>query len=300
MIRVNKFYYFVLIIIGFLFVERFCHYQTEGFQRAKIHSSLTPDPKWQTPALTFAKLQNIQKILAQPFYFLGSGGQCYAFVSEDDQYVIKFFKHHHMRKQKFYDHFPLPTFLDVKRKEMALQRTRELEKVFSSFKIAHDRFKKQTGLIYLHLNKSDLFHQKMIIVDKIGIRHFLDIDQMEFALQRKATLALPKIHALIQQQQIDEAKKCLNSCLHLIVERCKAGIADHDPVMKRNFGFIDDQAIEIDLGSFGEDDFLKVARNFKRELFFETIKLRKWIKKHSPQLASFLENQIADLLKNDS
>lgn len=291
--------YFLLGVALFLLVERFCHMKTEGFQCIKIRSDLTYNEKWEIPPLKEAELEQMRAILSQPFYFLGSGAQCYAFVSKDNQYVIKLFKHHHMRPRRFYDNIPLPSFLSAKRDQLKRQRIEELERVFSSFKISYDRFKERTGLIYIHLNKTDLFHQKMTIFDKIGAIHHLDIDSMEFSIQKKAELALPKIARLIKNQEIESAKRCLNSYLSLIKERCMAGIFDHDPVMHRNFGFIDEQAIEIDLGSFTSDEFFSTPSYYKRELYFETLKLQRWVKKRDPQLALFLDERIHNLMQDN-
>ena len=55
---------------------------------------------------------------------------------------------------------------------------------FDSYKIAYENLKDETGLIYLHLNKTDFLKQKMIIIDKIGIYHEIDLDSMEFLIQK--------------------------------------------------------------------------------------------------------------------
>jgi len=95
------------------------------------------------------------------------------------------------------------------------------------------------------------------------------------------------------------AKTCLESLLDLIFARCQTGVLDRDPIMKRNFGFIGEKAIEIDLGSFSLDAFLKSPRASKRTLFFETMKLRRWIKKNHPELYSFLEEKIQEKLSQN-
>src|SRR5271166_494426 len=123
-------------LLLFLSVERFCHRQTEGFRLQKIASQLPYRADWATPPASKA----IQTLLSQPYRFLGSGGQCYAFVSQDGTAVIKFFKHHHMRPSRL---------LLPKQKQ---QRKERLENLFSSFKIANDLLKEETALLFLHLN----------------------------------------------------------------------------------------------------------------------------------------------------
>ncbi|MCI0382109.1 MAG: hypothetical protein L0207_03540 [Chlamydiae bacterium] len=285
-----------LFIFAFIAVERFCHFQTKGFQIHKIQSSLNVSPSWEVEK---ENLPELQTILDQPFYFLGKGGQCYSFVSADKTWVIKFFKHHHMRPKSWLKFIPLPFFLEPIRQKIIRQKEKRLHGTFQSFKIANDFLKEQTGLCFLHLNKTpNLFNKPLKIVDRIGIAHFIDLDQTEFALQKKVSLAYPTIKKLVRAGEVDRAKRCLHSLLELISFRSKIGIRNRDPTIKSNFGFIDEKAIEIDLGSFERDEFMKRPVIYKRELLFETIRLKKWIRSHAPELTSFLNQSISDLLSS--
>lgn len=290
-----------LFLLCFIFysVERFCHKQTEGFRTHKIASDLAFDPKWSIPSLTDNQLIDLKTELDQPYYFLGSGGQCYAFISEDKEYVIKFFKHHHMRPNHWADHLPAPAFLKPLQKKFLDFRLNLLDRIFSSFKLAYDHLKEETALVYLHLNKTDLFHQKLIIYDKLGIDHQIDLDKTTFALQKKASLAFPTLKMLYQNKNLEQAKRCINSLVDLIIIRSKRGIFDQDPHLKRNFAFIEDKAIEIDLGSFSFNPYLKRPNYWKKEIFFETIQLKKWTKKHCPDLFPFVESLILEKISEE-
>lgn len=285
----------LLFIIGFICAERFCHNITEGFRPHKILSSLPFNPDYATEPAS----DEIRQQLAQPFYFLSSGGQCYAFISQDKQTILKLFKHHHMRPESYLNRLYLPSFLQLLRAKIIQERTERLHSIFSSFKLANDRFKERTGLLYLHLNKTDDLQQPVTLVDNIGISHTFDLDQLEFALQKKAVLAYPQIHHYMKTDRPEAAKACLSSLVELIVERSKAGIADRDPILKRNFGFIGETAIEIDLGSFYEDPLLAKPVAYKRELFFECIKLKNWVQKRYPELSLFLEETVRNKVEKD-
>ncbi|HSX11968.1 MAG TPA: hypothetical protein VLF61_00565 [Rhabdochlamydiaceae bacterium] len=284
-----------LFVVGFICIERFCHNITEGFRPHKILSTLPFNPDYATEPAT----EEVKKLLAQPFYFLSSGGQCYAFISQDQKTILKVFKHHHMRPESILNHVPLPSFLEPLRTKIVQERIERLHSIFSSFKLAHDRFKERTGLLYLHLNKTDDLQQTLTLVDSIGIAHTFDVDQLEFALQKKAILAYPKIHQCMKTGDRETAKACLKSLVELIVERSRAGLADRDPIVKRNFGFIDETAVEIDLGSFYEDALLTKPVAYKRELFFECIKLKSWVKKRYPELYPFLEETVRHEIEKD-
>lgn len=288
-----------LLVLVFISIERFCHKQTEGFRIHKISSDLACDPKWDTAPLTEGQLLDLKRQLSQPFYFLASGGQCYAFISADNAYVIKFFKHHHMRPHHWVDNLPAPSFLKPLQKKFSSFRLNLLNRVFTSCKLAYDHLKEETALIYLHLNKTDHFHQKILIHDKLGIAHQVDLDGITFAFQHRASLACPTLKALYRDHNFTQAKQCIGSLIDLIILRSKCGIFDQDPHLKRNFAFIEDKAIEIDLGSFSYNPFLKRTNCWKKELFFETIQLKKWIKKNCPELSPFVESLILEKISEE-
>lgn len=287
---------FVLFVIGFIAIERFCHIQTEGFQLGKITSDEGYHAEWDTGPATVS----LDPALSQTYTFLGSGGQCYAFVSADKRYVIKFFKQHHMRKLPWLEKMPLPSFLNQCRMKILADRgKRSMDRIFSSYKIAYEELKDETALIYLHLNKTDHFHKTLTIVDKLGIAHKIDLDKTEFALQHYADPSYGHLKKLIKARQIEEAKECLDSLFTLIVTRAQKGIADLDPVIKKNFGFIGNRAVEIDLGSFAWDEFEKRPSVYKKGLFYETQRLKKWLAKRSPELVDYFNAQLYETLSSD-
>ncbi|MGE5196844.1 MAG: hypothetical protein ACM3JI_05900 [Anaerolineae bacterium] len=281
------------------FVERFCHHETAGFRLSKIQSDLAFDPRWEVH-LNEEEKQQVQTILDQPFYFLGSGGQCYAFLSQDGSFVLKFFKHQHMRQHSLLNRIALVGFFERLRQQIVNARKKRLEYIFGSCKMAYECLKEETGLIAIHLNKTSYLKKQLTLLDKLGIAHQVRIDEVEFVLQRKADLVYTTLSRLMESNNISSAKNCLDSLLELIVKRCKNGVADRDPIIKRNFGFIGEQAIEIDLGSFIEDPFLKKPYAYKKDLFYQTIKLRHWLKRHYPPLSSHLEEQLYRHLENSS
>lgn len=264
----------LLFVALFILTERFCHKQTEGFRLNKIASHLEPRVEWRAEAPSpFVKEQ-----LKQSYRFLGSGGQCYAFLSEDGKSVLKFFKHHHMR--------PLPFRIQ----EVA--RSARLESFFSSLKIAHDHLHEETGLLFLQLNPGNHFEKPLTLIDPIGNAHTVDLNQVTFALQKRAELFVPTLKKQLLEGNIEEFKQSVCSLLDLIVERTSKQVADCDPILKRNMGLLNGKALQIDLGSFTLDPGLKDPLSKKRTLFFETRKMRQLIKKRAPELLPFFDLQL--------
>src|SRR5258706_12163985 len=114
----NKIRFFSFFLVLALLVSLY-HALPEKF---RIHADKKAT-SWELSPLSAQEKENIDKILTEPFSFLGSGGQCYAFVSKDEKYVLKFFK------QKAN---PCP--------------------LFNSCKIAYETLKEETGMLALHLN----------------------------------------------------------------------------------------------------------------------------------------------------
>lgn len=282
----------LLILACFFMVERFCHRETQGFRLSKVRSTLTHDPRWETTSNP--PVESIKAPLSQPYYFLNSGGEAYAFVSEDGHYVLKLFKHHHMRPKSPLDFLIPPPFKNRWRN----RRIEKLETLFTSCKLAADLFREETALIYLHLNKTRDLNIKLKLFDPIGCRHKISLDALEFALQKRAAEAYPTLTALVAAGEIEGAKRRVESLITLIETRCNAGLADHD-ARKRNFGFVGSNAVEFDLGSFSYNRELKTSAGKKKVLMLESLRLRSWLKKNHPELVEVLDDAVSNKLRNN-
>src|SRR5579871_676580 len=77
----------------------FLCYKSFGFSIAKITSCFTYDETSKIKPLSdIERNYIIENIFPQRFYFLRSGRQYYTFISEDRQFILKFFKiHAHQR-----------------------------------------------------------------------------------------------------------------------------------------------------------------------------------------------------------
>jgi len=202
--------FFLKFFIGvglFIGVQQLIELKTRGFCLQRIQTDDLPyQQQWATPSLSSEEEQKIRTLLSQPYHLIGAGSECFAFMSEDGQTVIKFFKLDHARsvyfKKSFFAedrsacagsvsnplltrvilpapfHHWLQRFLGVR--EFRIQRT------FNSIKLAYDGLKQETGLLYIHLNPTNTFHQSLALYDGNGIRHEIDLDSTRFFLQRRA------------------------------------------------------------------------------------------------------------------
>jgi len=162
-------------------------------------------------------------ILNQKFYLKDQGGQSYVFISADEKYVLKFFKD-----------MPRPwiPFKNYQQKKLG-----KLIRTLKGYQLAFDKLKEETGLLYLHLSPTETA-LPTTLVDRISIEHPIDLSSVYFVLQKRAspisTFNLDQVSTLLQK-------------------RAACHIADHDPRLYDNLGWIDGQLVFIDPGRFVED-----------------------------------------------
>lgn len=280
--RIFKFLLFVALITG---VERFCHKQTRGFALSNIF----PD----TELVGEEELHpQARALLSQPFTFLESGLECYAFVGEDGETVLKLFKHHHLRQAYWLARVP---FLKNIGEKLVKEKAERLEKGFASCALAEKELKAETGMIYFHNRRTEKC--PVTLIDKLGICHVADVGGIPFLVQKKGTLLVPTLEKCMERGEIERAKECVRSLLTLIHERCKKGIADRDPTLCKNFGFVGTKAIVIDVGSFSYSPALQDEWKGKRELFDETLPLRCLLRKNFPALVDFFEQELERMIR---
>ncbi|MBI2743405.1 MAG: hypothetical protein HYX48_05755 [Chlamydiales bacterium] len=270
-------------------IERFCRWQTAGFRLDKLHSDFVFHP-----SLTASKEEaSFGSLLQQRFTFLGSGVQCYAFLGEDNETVLKVFKHYHnMPITGLVKTIPLPSALEKWRDSIRERRERRLNAIFSSCEIAGHEFKEETGVIGIHLEPTTSLKQKITLIDKLGITHEIDADTTAFVLQKRVEMLPEKIGPK------EEMQKRLKSLVELIAMRCKKGVLNLDLRIERNIGFIGDRAIEVDIGSYKKQEPKRSSHPYRKEVKRELSRLREWTEEHYPELLADVDHEIEAAIQN--
>ena len=259
-----------LFLIVFNFVEHFCHKKTDGFSTQRI--------QFDTPVL----LGDIRQIpeLNQLFHYLDCGNQCYAFVSEDEKYVLKFFKYAKAPIPRFLTRVPILNYFKPFRPHRFEKLLRKQERDFTSYQLAYNSFRKETGLIAVHLSPTYHDYPIITVTDKLHCAHTLDLNKTPFILQRKATPVYKQLRAWLAAGQTDQAKQGIASLLTLLKTRIEKNLQDDDVHFYSNFGFIGNEAIQLDPGHFTEG----ISNNPELEMKAITAPLTAWCEKHAPSL----------------
>ncbi|NGX39058.1 MAG: hypothetical protein KR126chlam1_00378 [Chlamydiae bacterium] len=285
----KKLFLSFLFCFAALCLYTFCRSQTDGFTIAKIRSS--PSFSFSCPPKQAEEFS--PKIFEQPFFYLGSGAQTFAFVSEDGKYVLKLFSHHKGRHPLQGIAFALPPPWKKRLEATVAKRERRLINNFNGYAIASEYFFDESGLLYLHLAKGNELQKTVTLYDKIGVVHKIDLDEVEFVLQKKADLIYPTLALWIAEESLEKSEQALTELVALLHTRGRRGIYDKDPDLETNFGFVDSVPIQFDTGRFKKSSALD-PRTSTEELIRITDRLCQWLDEKCPPLADHVRKTVGE------
>ena len=183
---------------------------TDDFRLSNISYQLPFEAPWQVPQLTSNERSQLSQILNQKFFYIGKGAQCYAFASEDDQYVLKFFKFKHLKPDLFIDLLPsIPPFKSFKQNCIE-RKKRKLIGVFEGYDLAYRENRHGSKLFYLHLVPTQTVHQKATVVDKLGLEKQINLDDVVFLVQSKGETLRTRLQRFLNEGQLQNAQEAIS------------------------------------------------------------------------------------------
>ena len=259
------------------------------FSLNNISSKHTYNMRWDMGNPSKEQEKILDQVSSQRFRYLGCSKKCYEFLSEDGLFVIKFFKQQQMKTQLFLNFFILPHELKLMREEIIARRTLERNRLFSSCQIAYERLPLQTNCIYLHLNPTTTLNRTLLIQASSGKFYTLKMDKVDFIIQRHADNILVHIMNLVTLKKENQAKEAISSVVDLIISAAMEGISSLNKKQKPLFGFSDNKAIYCSIENFQTS---APRHPNKQELIETTLELHNWLKRHYPELANHLQQEI--------
>jgi hypothetical protein len=272
--RKNMLFFFLLLpiffhlgcVIYFHFGETFKPRQFEhGFK--KSYSTVVA-------GLDYSQLDSA---LCQRFTYLGRGLQMTAFISEDGNYVLKFFHPRIPLKSNWYLNWKnwKRTYSLKWISTNWFQTGRRLEKMFNRLKIAYSVLRDETGLVFIHLAPSDRVNHFVHVIDKQGKAHLMNLNQTPFVLQKKAMIASDYLDQLANENRVDELKEAITLIEQLFAKRLKLGITDPNQNMDINYGFVDGRPIQIDVGRIRSEPILLIEPEEEQKRILDNF--HKWL-----------------------
>jgi hypothetical protein len=278
-------------------IARFCHHATRGFCLSKIHSNLI---KEQLPQIASENDREfLNTLFQQKFHYLGRGLQSFAFESEDKKYVLKLFNNRYQRKSQFFSffaHFPYVSPWALLQRDHFQEK---LLKTFASYQIAFEEMKEKTGLLYAHLHPTTNLPDQVTLIDCLHIQHQINPNKMGFLIQKKATLVYPALKKYLADKDLEGAKQALASLIELFFWKWRHAIDDNDPLIRTNYGFIDGQAIQIDVGPLAKQISLPNPQQHLLQIEKITASLKFWLNENAPHLLPFLDQELQKQLSSE-
>jgi hypothetical protein len=250
--------FFCFFVALMLSLPVFAQKMTRGFRIAKLYLDFPHQPKWEV-----APNPVVHTLLQQCYTFIGKGSQSYVFASADGHYVIKLFR---------FDH-----------------PATDVESLFDACKMAYDCLREETGLVYIHLNPTREQLPILHCQDALGRLYELKLDDYRFVVQKRGE---PFQSALLSvRSDPAQMQKRIDQFLALLQTRTAKEIFNSDPSLSRNFGFLNDRAIELDFGNYRYRPGLERSAEVRRY----SAKFRLWLERNAPEWVSYLDNQLENL-----
>ncbi len=269
---------------------------TDGFAIGNILADVPHDSRWETRPLRLGEWESVNAILDQEFQYLGKGCQSYVFVSQDGQYVIKFFKYQRFKPKFWLDSLTFIPAMEKHREAKQQKKRRKLEAVYHCWRTAFDHMKEETGLVYVHINRTHGLNKTLTIYDKLGFKHQVEMDRMQFLIQKKAQMICPTIDLLMVEGKTDEANTLIQRFIDRVLSEYARGLADNDHALMQNTGIFCGEPIHVDVGQVVQREDIKDPEVYRQELFNKTYKFRLWLGENHPQLLPELEERLAEII----
>jgi hypothetical protein len=194
----------------------------------------------------------LEAIAEGPLHFIGNGGEAIAFVTSNDEYVLKFFLKKHLRPSRNFE-----SKKQFKKLVFGKRKVNHPEKVFEKYIWAYKYLPLETGVIAVHSPKvkgGDL--PSCTLIDYRNKEHKIDLNQFSFVLQKKAKI-------IENFTSLSDFEKVELKLLELFETLAKKGFISNSFVFNpANFAILNDKAVMIDLGKI---DFAPEGSSYEIE-----------------------------------
>lgn len=286
---------FVCIGWGGYRLNRHYNRLTDGFSVDGISAPMAYNAAWDTDPPTSEKRHEVEALLGQRFTYLAKGTQSFVFASEDDQYVLKFFKQMHLRLpwyREIASRIPLVNTIVQKKTQ---RRESKQEKIFSGCKLAYEDMQPETGIFFLHLNPTTDLPTTLTLVDKTGNAHVVNPNELSFYLQLKGTPLFHLFTDFRNRNDLAGAQEALQKLFDYLVLRSERGILDRDPAYAQNLGFIGNRAGNLDIGNLVKDPLIRNPIEYRRRIQEYLVDLRQWLVDWYPELVPTYDERLLAL-----
>jgi len=136
-------------------------------------------PTYEGKTVEFA-FDEIHQIVQDPLVYLGHGAEAIAFVSKDDQYVVKFFL-----QSRLFDKSRFKPKARLRQLMGQAKRIERCEYVLKRYETGLKELKDETAMLAVHHFKSKEKLPICTIIDRDQKEHTIDLNHVAFVVQKK-------------------------------------------------------------------------------------------------------------------
>lgn len=281
----KKIFSLFLLVVFCLVASRAWYWATDGFRLSRIEG-------FERTGKERAFSKEAELALSQRYFYLGRGRQCFAFQSEDGQYVIKFPRLDRYRNRLLFRVCPFDVFKAPINQRLESHASRK-EKLFASFEISCDELQEDTAIVAMFNSPKN--GKKLEIIDRLGRVFWLPLEKTGFILQRKLRLFRDVFQEALAKKDRAEIDQILERFLEVVTRVADKGILSKDGSFLNNFGFDETRCFQIDVGSFYRAKELSRNEAFVASIHASVETLRVWLLHRDPALLECIDQKL-DLL----
>jgi hypothetical protein len=274
----------LLLILAPFGAIRVWYKLTDNFYIEGIQNNFPYHAEWDVKAPSKKEQNDFLASIQKPLKYLNKGAQVFAFETEDGKYVVKFFKFKHSKPSYFVEILP-PIYPFKEYKEA--KRVKKLDKIALIFKghiDAYNHDKEDTGLVWLHLNKTTDQFPNVHIIDKLGRSFTIDLDDIVFVVQKKGVVLRDALTKDLKTNDPKKAEQDLKLIVDLYFREYKKGIYDCDHGLDHNTGFtFDGQSFRFDVGKMSYGEEYKTRAFIEKDMIKVTSMMSEWLDRHFPR-----------------
>ncbi len=265
---------------------------TEGFRLDKIERELEEEDD-RIPS------EEIINILDQDFYYFSKGCQVYVFESKDKKYVLKLLRYHKYNIPFWTNHISMFSWGKKYRESRLSHREKSYDMTIGSYNIANDKLSYETGLLYLHLKKTNCLKNNIKLIDRLGRVSTIDLNTHGFMIQKKVGNLKSLILDLKRKEDHSKLNDIMDSFLKMIISVYKKGVVIRDYNCLKNAGYVDNRVVEMDVGSlYPSETDLNIKSEFEYELRNFVKHFRKWSSKRYRNILPIFDKKVDEIINN--
>jgi hypothetical protein len=236
---------------------------------------------------------NGDALFDKPFTYLDRGHQSYVFLSDNKEYVLKFFD---ARSIKRYGYIPFLTLDDSARTE------RRLNDLLNGYRIAWEKDRENCGLLYVQFAPNPIMKATATLQDRFGFVHRIDLSTVPFVVQKAAVTTRATLNQLLGSDDVATAKERLGAIVDMYFDEYAKGVYDRDRNYIDNTGFIGSQPMRMDAGRLRFDPEMKKSTVHSKDIYNVLVKrtdrfLGKYFPAYREEIVGFLEKKILSQIK---